>query len=68
MTKTRLSLSHNSKLMSAPKGWKPRGVRLPGRRFVLPPADDIRTVPGLRVRPAAHGIDLDEDGNAIGLS
>ena len=27
-----------------------------------------RTVPGLRVRPAAHGIDLDDDGNAIGLS
>jgi formate--tetrahydrofolate ligase len=39
-----------------------------GAGFVLPLAGDIRTIPGLGVRPAANGIDLDDDGNVIGLS
>ncbi len=71
MAKTHLSLSHNSKLMGAPKGWKLpiREVRASvGAGFILPLAGDIRTMPGLGVRPAAHGIDLDDDGNIVGLS
>jgi len=27
----------------------------------------MRTMPGLSKRPAAHGIDLDADGNIVGL-
>jgi formate--tetrahydrofolate ligase len=71
MAKTHLSLSHNSKLMGAPKGWKLpiREVRASvGAGFVLPLAGDIRTMPGLGVSPAAHRMDIDEDGNIIGLS
>ncbi|NNC40259.1 MAG: formate--tetrahydrofolate ligase [Acidimicrobiia bacterium] len=71
MAKTHLSLSHNSKLMGAPKGWKLpiREVRASvGAGFVLPLAGDIRTMPGLGVSPAAHRMDIDDDGNVIGLS
>jgi formate--tetrahydrofolate ligase len=71
MAKTHLSLSHNSKLMGAPKGWKLpiREVRASvGAGFVLPLAGDIRTMPGLGVSPAAHRMDIDDDGNIIGLS
>ncbi|MDH5371478.1 MAG: formate--tetrahydrofolate ligase [Acidimicrobiia bacterium] len=71
MAKTHLSLSHNSKLMGVPKGWKLpiRELRVSvGAGFVLPLAGDIRTMPGLGMKPAAHGIDIDEDGNVIGLS
>jgi formate--tetrahydrofolate ligase len=71
MAKTHLSLTHNSKLMGAPRGWTLpiREVRASvGAGFVLPLAGDIRTMPGLPVHPAAHGIDIDEDGNVVGLS
>jgi formate--tetrahydrofolate ligase len=71
MAKTHLSLSHNSKLMGAPTGWSLpiREVRASvGAGFILPLAGDIRTMPGLGVRPAAQGIDIDDEGNIIGLS
>ncbi len=71
MAKTHLSLSHNSKLMGAPTGWSLpiREVRASvGAGFILPLAGDIRTMPGLGVRPAAQGIDIDHEGNIIGLS
>jgi formate--tetrahydrofolate ligase len=71
MAKTHLSLSHNSKLTGAPKGWKLpiRELRASvGAGFVLPLAGDIRTMPGLGLKPAAHGIDIDDDGNVVGLS
>ncbi|MDF1595506.1 MAG: formate--tetrahydrofolate ligase [Acidimicrobiia bacterium] len=71
MAKTHLSLSHNSKLTGAPTGWSLpiREVRASvGAGFILPLAGDIRTMPGLGVRPAAHGIDIDDEGNIIGLS
>ncbi|MDE0669415.1 MAG: formate--tetrahydrofolate ligase, partial [bacterium] len=36
--------------------------------FVYPICGDMRTMPGLGRAPAAKGIDIDADGNIVGLS
>ncbi len=38
-----------------------------GARFVGAYAGDIMTMPGLPKKPAAEAIDLDENGNIVGL-
>ena len=70
IAKTHLSLSSDPKLLGAPKGW-----RLPvrearanvGAGFVYLVSGDMRTMPGLSRHPAAEQIDIDEDGNVVGL-
>ena len=71
MAKTHLSLSHDPKLKGAPSGFTfpIREVRASaGAGFIYPLAGNMRTMPGLGKSPAAHQIDIDEDGNVVGLS
>jgi formate--tetrahydrofolate ligase len=71
MAKTQYSFSHNPALLGAPTGWvlPVREVQLAaGAGFVLPLTGSINRMPGLGLHPAAHNIDIDEDGNVVGLS
>jgi len=71
IAKTHLSISSDPSLKGAPTGWTlpVREVRASvGAGFVYPICGDMRTMPGLGRHPAATGIDLDENGEIIGLS
>jgi formate--tetrahydrofolate ligase len=71
VAKTHLSISSDPSLKGAPTGWTlpVREVRASvGAGFVYPICGDIRTMPGLSMNPAAARIDLDEDGQIVGLS
>jgi len=71
IAKTHLSISHDPKLKGAPTGWTlpVREVRASvGAGFVYPICGDMRTMPGLGSTPAAAGIDIDDDGEIVGLS
>jgi formate--tetrahydrofolate ligase len=71
IAKTHLSISSNPALKGAPTGWTlpVREVRASvGAGFVYPICGDMRTMPGLSKNPAAARIDLDEDGQVVGLS
>ncbi|HEX2130835.1 MAG TPA: formate--tetrahydrofolate ligase [Actinophytocola sp.] len=71
MAKTHLSISSDPKLLGAPTGWTlpVREVRASvGAGFVYPICGDMRTMPGLGSAPAATRIDLDADGEIVGLS
>jgi len=71
MAKTQYSLSHDAKMLGAPTDWllRVREVQASvGAGFVLPLTGSINRMPGLGASPAAHGIDIDEDGNVVGLS
>lgn len=70
MAKTHLSLSHDPKLKGAPTGWRlpVREVRAAvGAGYVYAICGDMRTMPGLGTHPAAERIDIDADGNTVGL-
>ena len=70
VAKTQYSLSHDAKLLGAPSGFRipVREVRLSaGAGFVTPIAGDMRTMPGLNSRPGGERIDIDDDGNIVGL-
>ena len=70
IAKTHLSISSDPSLKGAPTGW-----RLPvrearanvGAGFVYLVSGDMRTMPGLSSSPAAEKIDIDENGNVVGL-
>ena len=71
IAKTHLSISSDPALKGAPTGWTlpVREVRASvGAGFVYPICGDMRTMPGLGQVPAAVGIDIDADGNIVGLS
>ncbi|QBI19249.1 formate--tetrahydrofolate ligase [Egibacter rhizosphaerae] len=71
IAKTHLSLSHDPKLVGAPTGFTfpIRDVRASvGAGFVYPLAGEMRTMPGLSSAPAVERVDLDEDGQVVGLS
>ena len=71
MAKTHLSLSSDPALLGAPTGWRMpvREVRASvGAGFIYPLAGEMRTMPGLGSSPAANRIDLDADGEIVGLS
>jgi formate--tetrahydrofolate ligase len=70
MAKTHLSLSHDPKLKGAPQGYTfhVREARASvGAGFIYPLAGDMVTMPGLGSTPAAHSIDIDDQGNTVGL-
>ncbi|CAN5735020.1 formate--tetrahydrofolate ligase [soil metagenome] len=70
MAKTHLSISSDPSLKGAPKGWTlpVREARISaGAGFVYPICGDMRTMPGLSVAPAAHNIDIDDDGQVVRL-
>ncbi|HEY1408402.1 MAG TPA: formate--tetrahydrofolate ligase [Promineifilum sp.] len=71
MAKTHLSISHDPALKNAPSGYTltVREVRASvGAGFIYPLLGEMRTMPGLGTRPAFMGVDIDEDGNVVGLS
>ena len=70
MAKTHLSLSHDPMLKGAPTGFvlPVREVRASvGAGFIYPVCGDMRTMPALPEHPAAERVDIDEDGNIVGL-
>jgi formate--tetrahydrofolate ligase len=71
IAKTHLSISSDPTLKGAPTGWRMpvREVRASvGAGFIYPIAGEMQTMPGLGAEPAAHRIDLDDDGEIVGLS
>jgi formate--tetrahydrofolate ligase len=71
MAKTHLSISSDPTLLGAPKGWTlpVREVRASvGAGFIYPLCGEMRTMPGLSATPAATRIDIDENGEIVGLS
>jgi formate--tetrahydrofolate ligase len=70
VAKTQYSFSTDPTLRGAPSGHvvRVREVRLAaGARFVVMICGDVMTMPGLPKVPAAHAIDVDEDGRITGL-
>jgi methylenetetrahydrofolate dehydrogenase (NADP+)/methenyltetrahydrofolate cyclohydrolase/formyltetrahydrofolate synthetase/formate--tetrahydrofolate ligase len=70
MAKTHLSLSHDPAQKGVPKGYllPVREVRLAaGAGFLYALCGEIQTMPGLPSRPAFMEVDLDEEGQVIGL-
>ena len=70
MAKTHLSLSHDPKLKGRPEGFTlpVRDVRLSaGAGFLYPICGTMRTMPGLPTRPAGEKVDIDKNGNTVGL-
>ena len=70
VAKTQYSLSHDASLKGAPTGFRlpVREVRASvGAGFVYPICGEMRTMPGLAANPAAATIDLDDEGNIVGL-
>jgi formate--tetrahydrofolate ligase len=71
MAKTQYSFSTDPAALGAPTGHhvNVREVRLnAGAGFVVLVTGDIMTMPGLPRVPASDHIDIDDDGNIIGLS
>ncbi|MGA8295541.1 MAG: formate--tetrahydrofolate ligase, partial [Acidimicrobiales bacterium] len=71
VAKTHLSISSDPKLLGAPTGWRlpVREVRANvGAGFVYPICGEMRTMPGFGSSPAATRIDIDEDGEIVGLA
>lgn len=70
MAKTHLSISHDPGLKGAPRGFTVpvREVRASvGAGFIYPILGEMRTMPGLGTTPAFMKVDVDEDGNVVGL-
>ncbi|HYE89888.1 MAG TPA: formate--tetrahydrofolate ligase, partial [Terriglobales bacterium] len=70
MAKTQSSLSDDAKKLGRPRGFTVtiRDAKVAaGAGFVVAYAGDILTMPGLPKVPAAEAIDLDADGNVVGL-
>jgi len=70
MAKTHLSLSHDPALKGRPAGFTlpVRDIRPSlGAGFLYPLCGDMRTIPGLPTTPAGEKVDIDENGNVVGL-
>jgi formate--tetrahydrofolate ligase len=70
MAKTQYSLSHDANLKNRPTGFTLpiRDVRLSaGAGFITPLIGEMRTMPGLPSIPGGEKIDIDAEGNIIGL-
>ncbi len=71
VAKTHLSISSDPTMLGAPTGWRlpVREVRANvGAGFIYPICGDMRTMPGLGTSAAAERIDIDADGEIVGLS
>jgi formate--tetrahydrofolate ligase len=70
IAKTHLSISSDPSLRGAPTGWRlpVREVRASaGAGFIYAICGDMRTMPGYWAHPAVERIDLDADGEIVGL-
>ncbi len=71
MAKTQDSLSDNPKLRGRPRGFTltVRDIEIAaGAGFLVALTGEIVRMPGLPERPAAERIDVDENGQIVGLS
>lgn len=70
MAKTQYSLTDQPKQLGRPKGFTitvREVIPKLGAQFIVCLTGDIMTMPGLPKEPAALRMDIDEDGNAVGL-
>ena len=70
MAKTQYSLSDDPNLLGAPEGFEitVRDVNISnGAGFVVALTGDIMTMPGLPKNPAANNIDINDNGEIVGL-
>ena len=70
IAKTQYSLSDDPKLLGRPEGFEVNVKELrisAGAGFIVAMLGDIMTMPGLPKRPAALDIDIDDNGNIVGL-
>ncbi len=70
MAKTQYSLSHDAALKGRPSGFRVpiREVGLSaGAGFITALCGEMRTMPGLPSRPGGEKIDIDAQGNVVGL-
>jgi formate--tetrahydrofolate ligase len=70
MAKTQYSISHDASLKGAPSGFTVpiREIRLSaGAGFITPLCGEMRTMPGLPSKPGGEKIDIDPEGNVVGL-
>jgi formate--tetrahydrofolate ligase len=70
MAKTQYSLSHDPARKGRPTGYRfvVRDARVAvGAGFVYPLAGEIMTMPGLGKTPGGAGIDIDGNGNIVGM-
>lgn len=70
MAKTQYSLSDNPKLLGRPHGFRitvSSASLSNGAGFVVCQTGSVMTMPGLSKSPSAYRIDIDENGNTVGL-
>ena len=70
MAKTQYSLSDNPKLLGRPHGFRitvSSASLSNGAGFVVCQTGSVMIMPGLSKSPAAYRIDIDENGNTVGL-
>ena len=70
IAKTQYSLSDDPKVLGRPEGFEVtvKEIRISaGAGFIVVLLGDVMTMPGLPKKPAALNIDIDEDGNVVGL-
>jgi formyltetrahydrofolate synthetase len=70
MAKTHLSLSHDPAIKGRPKNFTVpiRDIRASvGAGFLYPLLGTMMTMPGLPSVPASTKVDIDKDGNTVGL-
>ena len=70
VAKTQYSLSDDASLLGRPEGFNINVREMyvsAGAGFVVVVTGNIMTMPGLSKTPAAYNIDVDDDGNIIGL-
>jgi len=71
IAKTQQSLSDNPALLGLPSDFivTVREIKIAsGAGFLIPITGDILRMPGLSKTPAAYHIDIDDDGNIMGIS
>jgi formate--tetrahydrofolate ligase len=70
MAKTHLSFTDDPKIKGAPTGFRitiTEARASVGAGFIYPLCGEMRTMPGLGTEPAAMRVDIDENGNVVGL-
>ncbi|MBR2278185.1 MAG: formate--tetrahydrofolate ligase [Eubacterium sp.] len=70
IAKTQYSFTDNPKMLGRPEGFKitiTAANLSNGAGFLVCQAGNIMTMPGLSKSPAAYNIDIDENGNTVGL-
>lgn len=70
IAKTQYSFTDDAKVMGAPEGWTltiTDATLSAGAGFVVAIAGNMMLMPGMGQTPQAHKLDVDKDGNVIGM-